>query len=58
MSVHQAEIASSTNICITGLSIIGNISLGKAFVAGKNLVPIQAAGITHFVIFFIKKHKK
>jgi len=47
-------IASSTSICITGLSTMGNISFGKAFVAGKNLVPAQAAGITHFLIFCIK----
>jgi hypothetical protein len=38
---------------MTGLSIMGNISFGSAFVAGRNLVPNQAAGITHFVIFFI-----
>jgi hypothetical protein len=37
-----------------GLSIRGNISFGKAFVAGKNLVQNPAAGITHFLIFFIK----
>jgi hypothetical protein len=53
ISVQPAEIASSTRSCITGLSIIGNISFGNAFVAGKNLVQNQAAGITHFVIFFI-----
>jgi hypothetical protein len=38
---------------MTGLSMIGNISFGSAFVAGKNLVHIPAAGITHFVIFFM-----
>jgi hypothetical protein len=54
ISSHQAETASSTKSCITGLSIIGNISFGRAFVAGKNLVHIQAAGIIHFLIFVIK----
>ncbi|MBT3726227.1 hypothetical protein HOG21_00555 [bacterium] len=54
ISSHHAEIASSTRYCITGLSIIGNISFGRAFVAGKNLVPNQAAGIIHFFTFFIK----
>jgi hypothetical protein len=55
ISSHQAETASSTKSCITGLSIIGNISFGRAFVAGKNLVHIQAAGITHFFIFILLK---
>jgi hypothetical protein len=54
ISVHQAPTASSTSICIIGLSIMGNISLGRAFVAGKNLVQNPAAGITHFLIFCIK----
>jgi hypothetical protein len=53
ISSHHAETASSTRYCITGLSIIGNISLGKAFVAGRNLVPSHAAGIIHFLTFFI-----
>jgi hypothetical protein len=53
ISSHQAEIASSTRYCITGLSMIGNISFGRALLAGRNLVPNQAAGITHFLIFFI-----
>jgi hypothetical protein len=53
ISSQPALTASSTSICITGLSIIGNISFGRAFVAGKNLVPNQAAGITHFFIFFM-----
>jgi hypothetical protein len=34
--------------CIVGLSTIGNISFGCALVAGKNLVPSPAAGITAF----------
>jgi hypothetical protein len=57
ISSHHADIASSTRYCITGLSIIGNISFGNAFDAGRNLVPNQAAGITHFfivpIIFYI-----
>lgn len=43
-----AREASSTMYCIVGLSNIGNISLGIAFVAGKNLVPKPAAGIIAF----------
>jgi hypothetical protein len=31
---------------MAGLSTTGNISLGIAFVAGKNLVPSPAAGMT------------
>jgi hypothetical protein len=54
ISVQPAHMASSTKICITGLSIMGNISFGKALLAGKNLVPNPAAGITHFLIFCIK----
>jgi hypothetical protein len=57
ISLQPAEMASSTKSCITGLSIIGNISFGKALLAGKNLVPNQAAGITHFLIF-IKRNIK
>src|SRR3989344_4353725 len=34
-----------------GLSTIGRISLGWAFVAGKNRVPNPAAGITTFLTF-------
>jgi len=30
---------------------MGSISFGIAFVAGKNLVPSPAAGITAFLIF-------
>ena len=40
--------ASSTMNWIVGLSTIGNISFAIAFVAGKNLVPNPAAGITAF----------
>ena len=41
--------ASSIMYCRVGLSTIGNISFGCAFVAGKNLVPKPAAGITAFL---------
>ena len=33
--------------------MIGNISFGKALVAGRNLVPYPAAGIIAFLTFFI-----
>jgi len=58
ISSHHILIASSTKSCITGLFTMGNISLGKAFVAGKNLVHEPAAGIIHFLIcinWIIKK---
>ena len=45
--------ASSTTYCRVGVSTIGNISLGMAFVTGKNLVPNPAAGITAFLILLI-----
>ena len=51
MSVIPALTASSTMYWIAGLSTIGNISFGIAFVAGSTLVPKPAAGITAFVIF-------
>jgi hypothetical protein len=38
---------------MTGLSTMGNISFGIAFVCGRKRVPKPAAGITAFVIFFI-----
>jgi hypothetical protein len=53
MSSQPADIASSTKYCITGLSIIGNISFGRALLAGKKRVQKPAAGITHFLIFFM-----
>ncbi len=43
--------ASSTMYWIVGLSTIGNISFGVAFVAGKNRVPNPAAGMTALRIF-------
>ena len=45
------SIASSIIYWIVGLSTIGSISLGCAFVAGKNLVPSPAAGIIAFLTF-------
>jgi hypothetical protein len=36
---------------MVGLSTMGSISFGCAFVAGKNRVPKPAAGMTAFVIF-------
>src|SRR5438132_14075385 len=43
-----ARSASSTTIWIAGTSTMGSISLGIAFVAGKNRVPSPAAGMTTF----------
>src|SRR3712207_4453632 len=51
MSVRPAATASSTTYWIAGLSISGSISLGCAFVAGRNRVPSPAAGITALRIF-------
>ena len=39
--------------CNVGLSTIGSISFGCAFVAGKNLVPRPAAGIIAFFTLFV-----
>src|SRR5688500_13281545 len=44
-----ARTASSTTSWIVGTSTIGSISLGTAFVAGRNRVPSPAAGITAFL---------
>ena len=52
MSSIPEAIASSTMYWIVGLSTIGNISLGIAFVTGRNRVPSPAAGIIAFVTFF------
>src|SRR4029450_13209267 len=46
MSVIPARTASSTTSWIAGVSITGSISLGVAFVAGRNRVPSPATGIT------------
>jgi hypothetical protein len=44
------RIASSTAYWIIGLSTIGSISFGDAFVAGKKRVPSPAAGNIAFLI--------
>src|ERR1043165_1913449 len=49
-SSRPADAASSTTYWIAGLSTTGSISLGVAFVAGRNLVPRPAAGMTALVI--------
>src|SRR5437588_938774 len=49
MSMIPALTASSTTYWMAGLSTTGSISLGWAFVAGRNLVPKPAAGITAFL---------
>jgi len=46
MSVIPARTASSTTYWMPGRSTSGIISLGMAFVAGKNRVPRPAAGMT------------
>ena len=51
-SIPEAS-ASSIIYWIVGLSTIGSISFGQAFVAGKKRVPKPAAGITALVIFCI-----
>src|ERR1700733_7575570 len=48
-SSSPAATASSTTYWIAGLSTTGSISLGVALVAGKNLVPSPAAGMTALV---------
>jgi hypothetical protein len=49
MSVMPDATASSTTYWIAGLSTTGSISFGWAFVAGRNLIPRPAAGITTFI---------
>src|SRR5438874_13240277 len=51
MSWMPARTASSTTYWMAGLSRIGSISFGCAFVAGRNLVPRPAAGMTAFLTF-------
>src|SRR2546423_218238 len=46
MSVMPAPTASSTTYWMVGLSMTGTISFGWLLVAGRNLVPSPAAGIT------------
>ena len=50
-SSRPAATASSTTYWIAGLSTTGSISLGVALVAGRNLVPRPAAGMTALVTF-------
>src|SRR5450755_612380 len=49
-SSSPARVASSTTYWMAGLSTTGSISLGVALVAGRNRVPIPAAGITALVM--------
>ena len=51
MSLIPVRTASSTTYWIAGLSTTGSISFGCAFVAGRNLVPSPAAGMTPLVTF-------
>src|ERR671914_1807051 len=51
MSVMPAPTASSTTYWMVGLSMTGTISFGWLLVAGRNLVPSPAAGITAFLTF-------
>src|SRR5687767_12225767 len=53
MSVIPAPTASSTTYWMVGLSMTGTISFGWLLVAGRNLVPSPAAGITAFRTFVI-----
>ena len=46
-----ARTASSTTSWIAGVSTTGSISLGVAFVAGRNRVPRPATGMTAFCTF-------
>jgi len=52
ISVMPEATASSTTYWITGLSMMGSISLGMALVAGKKRVPKPATGKTALVIIF------
>ena len=45
-SVRPAAAASSTTYWMAGVSMTGSISFGIALVAGTNLVPRPAAGMT------------
>src|SRR3954452_21695145 len=52
-SPRPARAHSSTTYWIAGLSTTGSISFGVAFVAGRNLVPRPAAGMTALVTRWI-----
>src|SRR5580704_5344677 len=45
-SFSPAEAASSTTYWMAGLSTTGSMTLGVTFVAGRNLVPRPATGMT------------
>src|SRR3989338_3699348 len=49
MSVIPAATISSTTYCTIGLSTIGSISFGCAFVAGKKRVPLPATAMIAFL---------
>src|SRR4051794_24933194 len=49
ISVMPAAAASSTAYWMSGLSTMGSISLGLAFVTGRNRLPRPATGNTAFV---------
>jgi hypothetical protein len=49
--VIPARTASSTTSWIAGVSTTGSISFGVAFVAGRNLVPRPATGMTALCTF-------
>src|SRR5438270_2382249 len=49
ISVMPAAAASSTAYWISGLSTMGSISFGLAFVTGRNRLPSPATGNTAFV---------
>src|SRR6185312_10256269 len=53
-SVMPAPTASSTAYWMSGLSTMGSISLGEAFVAGRKRVPRPATGKTALVTFCIR----
>src|SRR6266496_4278288 len=53
MSVIPAPTACSITYWMAGLSTRGSISLGCDFVAGRNLVPRPAAGMTAFLTFIV-----
>jgi putative FmdB family regulatory protein len=55
MSVMPQATASSTTYWMAGLSTSGNISLGWALAAGRNLVPSPAAGMTAFLMWWATK---
>jgi hypothetical protein len=53
ISSQPEAMASSTPYWMIGLSTTGNISLGMTLVAGRNRVPIPAAGNTALRTFML-----